>query len=1081
MYVMKDSNFIFLQTTYPELHTLGQLAERLIAIDPNSSLTKSRLFAEKLTALIWDFERIEATDETQISKINKLYDEKIVPEIIKDILHLIRKSGNRATHTGNSSKDEALFVLRKLFKLSIWFYETYENAKLTNVVYQEPIGLSTSSDIDELNNKLDALEKQISNYKDKIATLNESADSKQKRRKRSAAIANLIEFNEDETRIMLIDPALRKAGWECDTHTLNFRTNRTMPAKGRNMAIAEWKCGNIRADYALFVGTTLYGIVEAKKFSADISTNLHQSKIYSCTIDEQDGVILLGDWYGNKVPFLFSTNGRQYLEQIKTKSGIWFADTRKPTKKSEPIRDWYSPEGLERLYSRDIKEINQKLESSDYDYLTESSGLNLYDYQINAIKAIEQKIIHGGDDKRALLVMATGTGKTRTAIGLSYRLIKSDRFKRILFLTDRRLLAVQAFDDFKDKRVEDFNTFAEIYGVSSLKEVLPNAEARLHFATVQGLVKRLFYSDDEEKKSLSIDTYDCIIVDEAHRGYNLDRELDDDDLSFRDQNDYVSQYKRVIEYFDAHVIGLTATPALHTTQIFGLPVFSYSYREAVVDNRLVDHEPPYLIKTKLSEEGIVWKQGEKPKAYDPETNSIEELAELEDELHIEIEQFNKQVITPNFNRTVIKELVQHIDPEGEGKTLIFAVRDSHADMIVDMLFEEYEAIGLDVHRDAIRKITGSVYDPLELTRLFRNEKYPNIAVTVDLLTTGVDITQITNLVFMRRVNSRILFEQMLGRATRKCDAIGKEYFRIYDAVGVYDALKGFSQMQTVSNPSYSFKQLINEFEYIENDTRKERQIEQIVAKLQRKKRDITGDKLDQFVRLSDGDTPDDFIDKLRVGDVNSNIDRIKRASELWNFLDERIYRHKTQLLSEHEDELRRVEQGYGDAKKPEDYIESFKEYILENQDKIEALKIVCTKPSELNRQSLKELKLILDQHGFNVATLNKAWHDAKNEDIAADIIAYIRTLALNVMLITPEQRVRGAIQKVKAMQSWNVVQLRWIDRFAKQLITETILTKEDLDKEPFKSDVGGYIKLNKIFNEKLDLVLHTINEYLYSA
>ena len=1077
---MKDSNFIFLQSTYPDLFTLGQLAERLISIDPNSSLTKARLFAEKLTALIWSFEELEVTDETQVCKINKLYDEKIVPEIIKDILHLIRKSGNRATHTGNSSKEEALFALKKLFKLSAWFYETYENIKLPDITYNDPVGKSTDNEINELNNKLQSLEEQVSNYKDKIAALNSSANSKQKRRSRSVSVASLIDLNEDETRIMLIDPALRKAGWECDTRTINFRTNRTMPAKGHNMAIAEWKCGNIRADYALFVGTTLYGIVEAKKFSADISTNLHQSKIYSCTIDEQDGITLLGDWSGNKVPFLFSTNGRQYLEQIKTKSGIWFTDTRKPTKKSEPIRDWYSPEGLVNLYKRDIEEINQRLQASDYDYLTESSGLNLYDYQIKAIKAIEQKIINGGDDKRALLVMATGTGKTRTAIGLSYRLIKSDRFKRILFLTDRRLLAEQAFGDFKDKRVEDFNTFSEIYGVSSLKEVLPDADVRLHFATVQGLVKRLFYSDVEDKKSLSIDSYDCIIVDEAHRGYNLDRELDDDDLSFRDQNDYVSQYKRVIDYFDAHVIGLTATPALHTTQIFGAPVFSYSYREAVVDNRLVDHEPPHLIKTKLSEEGIVWKQGEKPKAYDPETNSIEELAELEDELHIEIDQFNKQVITPNFNRTVIKELVQHIDPEGEGKTLIFAVRDFHADMIVDMLFEEYEAIGLDVHRDAIRKITGNVYDPLELTRLFRNEKYPNIAVTVDLLTTGVDVPQITNLVFMRRVNSRILFEQMLGRATRKCDEISKEYFRIYDAVGVYDALKGFSQMQTVSNPSFSFKELIDELDHIDNETRKERQIEQIITKLQRNKRDLTGDKLDQFVRLSDGETPESFIHKLREENTSSSIERIKRASELWNFLDERIYRPKTQLLSEHEDELRRVERGYGNAKKPEDYIESFKEYILNNKEKIEALKIVCTKPSELDRKSLKELKLILDQQGFNIATLNQAWHDSKNEDIAADIIAYIRTLALDVMLITPEQRVKGAIQKVKAMQSWNAIQLKWIDRFEKQLIAETILTKEDLEKEPFKSE-GGYMRLNKIFNEKLDMVLHTINEYLYSA
>ena len=187
--------------------------------------------------------------------------------------------------------------------------------------------------------------------------------------------------------------------------------------------------------------------------------------------------------------------------------------------------------------------------------MTDCSGLGLRYYQINAIKAIENKILHHSEDKQALLVMATGTGKTRTAIGLAYRLIKSDRFKRILFLTDRKLLAKQAFDDFKDKKVEDFNTFADIYQVSSIKEVLPDAESRIHFATVQGLVKRLFYNNDNEGKSgLSIDTYDCIIVDEAHRGYNLDRELDDDDLSFRDQDDYVSQYKRVIEYFDAHTV-----------------------------------------------------------------------------------------------------------------------------------------------------------------------------------------------------------------------------------------------------------------------------------------------------------------------------------------------------------------------------------------------------------------------------------------------------------------------------------------------------------------------------------------------
>src|SRR5690606_31130604 len=148
------------------------------------------------------------------------------------------------------------------------------------------------------------------------------------------------------------------------------------------------------------------------------------------------------------------------------------------------------------------------------------------------------------------------------------------------------------------------------------------------------------------------------------------------------------------------------------------PVHNYSYREAVIDGFLTDHEPPYIIKTKLSEEGIIWEKGEKPKVFNPETNGIEELSELEDELHIEIEQFNKLVITEPFNRAVIKELVKNLDPEGDEKTLIFAVRDHHADLIVQILFEEFEAIGIDVPQGAIQKLTGNVYDVENLTARF---------------------------------------------------------------------------------------------------------------------------------------------------------------------------------------------------------------------------------------------------------------------------------------------------------------------------------------------------------------------------
>ena len=171
-----------------------------------------------------------------------------------------------------------------------------------------------------------------------------------------------------------------------------------------------------------------------------------------------------------------------------------------------------------------------------------------------------------------------------------------------------------------------------------------------------------------------IHNYDCIIVDEAHRGYLLDKEMDDEQMSFRSHIDFISKYKAVLDYFDAFRIGLTATPALQTSEIFGYPVYIYSYREAVLEGFLVDCEPPIKIKTKLNEEGIKWLQGEKPKMVDDDGNIIE-LATLPDELKIEVDGFNKKVITQSFNQVVCEQLVEYIDIDSEAKTLIFAVNN----------------------------------------------------------------------------------------------------------------------------------------------------------------------------------------------------------------------------------------------------------------------------------------------------------------------------------------------------------------------------------------------------------------------
>ncbi|MDX5437753.1 MAG: type I restriction-modification system endonuclease, partial [Pontibacter sp.] len=523
-----------------------------------------------------------------------------------------------------------------------------------------------------------------------------------------------------ETR-ELIDQQLRKAGWQADTPTLNYKKHKTLPQPGKNMAIAEWPAGPKWADYALFVGLELYGIVEAKKYAQDISTNLGQSKVYAELAEAKHEAKLLGQWGKYKVPFLFSTNGRPYLEQIKTKSGIWFLDVRKETNNAKPLQGWYSPEGLVSMRERDIDLANEKLQTTSLDFLMSRSGLGLREYQVKAIKAVEQKLIQQPQDRRALIAMATGTGKTRTVIGLCYHLIQTNRFKRILFLVDRTLLGTQALNSFKDNKVVDLNTFADVYEVKELKEMVPGIDTRLQFATVQGMVKRLFYNESDEKLP-SVDQYDCIIIDEAHRGYMLDKQLDEEDLEFKDQRDYISKYRMVLDYFDAYAIGLTATPALHTKEIFGHAVYTYSYREAVLDGYLIDHDPPYLIKTKLNEEGINWKKGEKPKAYDKESNAIVELEELEDELSIDVAGFNKLVLNENFNRTVVQQLVKELDPHSEEKTLIFAATDNHADTVVAMLKEEFNKAGIELPDDAVLKITGAVHDPETEVKKFKNEK-----------------------------------------------------------------------------------------------------------------------------------------------------------------------------------------------------------------------------------------------------------------------------------------------------------------------------------------------------------------------
>ena len=1077
------SNFEFLNRYWPALAQIGAAAESYVYSDANACMYKLGMFGERLILEIFAFEHIKepTIDNTHANRIRLLKREGLIPKKIDDILYALRKTRNDAVHAGADSVEDAKTLLSMTYNLAVWFMEVYGDWGYIAPAFVMPENVvqpDYESIIKEQEEKIVALSKQV----EAVSTAASTKTSKERAEKGETA-SESMELSEAETRY-LIDEQLRKVGWETDTNTLRYSKG-IRPQKGRNLAIAEWPTDsavgkNGYADYALFVGVKLMGIVEAKKAAIDIPSVIdHQCKEYAKGIKDEHQEYIINQWGAYKVPFAFATNGRKYLKQIETKSGIWYLDLRNGANTPKALQGWISPQGLMEQLEKDITAANSALQNTPFDLLRDPDGLNLRKYQINAIEAAEQAVIDG--KQSVLLSMATGTGKTRTILGMIYRFIKSDRFKRVLFLVDRTALGEQAEDVFKEVKIEELMTLDSIYNIKSLDEKEIDRETKIHIATVQSLVKRILYPEGDTMPSVT--DYDLIVVDEAHRGYILDKEMSETEMLYRNQDDYISKYRTVIEFFDAVKIALTATPALHTTEIFGKPVFNYSYREAVIDGYLVDHDAPHNIRTKLRVEGIKYEKGEQLAIYDPVTGEVLNSAELEDDMKFEIDTFNRQVITENFNRTVLNEIAWDLNPDGQGKTLIYAVDDNHADLIVKILKKIYAEGGVD--NDTVMKITGSVAGGnkkkiSEAIKRFKNESLPKIVVTVDLLTTGIDVPEITTLVFMRRIKSRILFEQMLGRATRLCPSIGKTHFEIYDPVGVYESLQDVSNMKpVVTNPSTSFEDLMKGLEVATTDEQLAYQINLIVAKLQRKRRNISQKALEQFANLTGGKNLGAFAEHLNSSTIKEAATELLGHREAFSVLDkDRSHSKAPRIIDDHPDEVIDHTRGYGEGQKPEDYLEAFKEFINNNMNAIAALRTVCTRPSELTREALKSLKLELDRHDFTEKQLNSAWNEMTNQDIVADIIAFIRQQALGSALVGHEQRVKHAFAKLRMNHEFNKTQLDWLKRIEKVLLEESVLDEQIFEVGAFKN-AGGFTIIDRRFGGKLREIMTELNEYLY--
>jgi type I restriction enzyme R subunit len=1121
----QPSNFSFLAARSPQLAKLGALAERYFLNDPPGTLIKLRQFAEFTAKDIAAQHALLPSSAASFDDVLRaLKARSVLPQQAADYFHHLRQVGNRAAHEDQGSSHDALHALKIARAIGIWYHQTYENQPKFKpgpfVPPSPPVDATDAlkAELSELRQAVQAstdgqakarlaaqqAEQDRARLAEQVAAEAEQrafweqyaaeteralqaaakelaetqAQAERTEPKQLDLLAQLaarmvdeVEVDEATTRV-LIDEHLRAAGWEVDSTVLRHAAG-VRPKPGKNMAIAEWPTASGPVDYALFIDGRCVGVIEAKREVRDVPGRLGQSKRYARGIRFPANEVAEGGPWKNGddlfiVPFLFVTNGRPYVKQLASKSGIWFWDARTDTP-PRALSEWFSPRDLTEKLQQEVGEPIDKIAEQELGV----SGLR--PYQKDAVQAVREAVGRGQD--HILLAMATGTGKTRLAIALMYELLKTKRFRRILFLVDRTALGRQTLDAMSTTDTVGFLKFDEVFGVADLAKKFPEASDRVQVATVQAMIARVFDNDSADRPTPG--TYDLIIVDEAHRGYTLDAELREEDLGFRNLDDYLSAYRRVLDYFDATKVALTATPALHTRQIFGAPVFHYGYRQAVIDGWLIDHRPPRRITTALSKTGITFTPGEEVNIIDPKTGQID-LFNLEDQVNFEITEFNKKVYTHPFNRAVADAIALECPPDQPGKTLIFAARDDHADILVEELINALtEEYGPQAH-DLVEKITGSVDKPLDRIKVFKNDPRPKYVVTVDLLTTGIDVPAITNLVFVRRVNSRILYDQMIGRATRRCDEIGKEYFRIFDAVDIYANLQEFTDMRpVVVNPSLSFATLLHDLERAPEENRTYVR-DQIVVKLRQRLKHISGEVRDTLEQVF-GDLSK-LPDQLNGKSPAETLALFAQHPQLAAILDKAGTATKGTgvFISEHDDELLSVDDNFGSAASPADYITSFETFVRSNMNAVPAMIAATQRPRELTRKELKELAVLLDKEGFSEAALRRAYGSTRNADIAAHIIGFIRQAALGDPLVPYATRVENGVNAIIASRDWTPKQRQWLQRITRVLKDQPVGDPEIMA-DPLFAQHGGFEMVDRVFDHRLGDVLKDLNAAIWES
>lgn len=901
-----------------------------------------------------------------------------------------------------------------------------------------------------------------------------------------------------------IDKLLEDAGWAVQDQE-NFD-----PRVSKGIARREFSLETGSADYLLFVDRVVVGAIEAKPEGHTLSGVSEQSQKY---IDDIPTPLLRGQ----EAPFVYESTGTE----------TYFRDMRDPYPRSRSVFSFHRPETLgEWLAQPDTLRARLR------DMPTLNQG-NLRGCQYEAIQGLGKSF--SADRPRSLIQMATGSGKTFAAVTLIYRLIKFAKAERVLFLVDRRTLGKQAYEEFQSYVTpDDGRKFTELYNVQHLRSNALDDVCKVCITTIQRLYSMLrgeaeFDSELEEvscfdvppkpqrpvevsyNPEIPIEYFDFIVVDECHRSiYNL--------------------WRQVLEYFDAYLVGMTATPSKQTLGFFNTNLVSeYDHERAVVDGVNVGYEV-YRIRTRITEEGGRIEAGHYVGKRDKLTRK-KRWEEIDEDFEYDGKKLDRAVVAPDQIRTVIRTFRDKLPTEifpGRSevpKTLIFAKSDSHAEDIVNIAREEFGE-GNDFCKKITYRTTGA--KPEELISAFRNKYYPRIAVTVDMISTGTDVKPLECLLFMRDVKSRGYFEQMKGRGTRtitstELEAVTpgeryKTHFVIVDAVGVCESEKG--ERGTLERKrGVSLEKLLDN---VVCGIRDEDTLTTLAGRLARLDRKMDDDDRARFEEASDGASPKEIANRLLdavdpdaqqaeaeeiFGTDNPTPDQIEEARvrlverasapfdspKLRKTIIDIKTRHEQIIDEANIDEVLSAGFDANAQERARSLVESFQQFIEDNKDEITALSIFYKKPygkRHITLKQIRELAEAIEKPPLQL-TPSRLWkayealekskvRGAGPKKLLTDIVSLLRFATGESEVLEPfAESVNERFEKWLDLQGreFTAEQMAWLEMIRNHIATSLGFEEDDFDYTPFQ-ERGGLLRARQVFGEELDDIMDELNESL---